>query len=210
MAALDMAVTKRIKGILLAQLATSVSFNLYLAKEPKYTADGMISLKGFKMRSVPVYDAFLQSLGATTVTVQVPEIYNALERGLVNGFAFPGMFTRKFGWAKFIKYRVYPTFYQLEPAIFMTNKALKKLSPKGRALIRKLGREWEHTSYNYWKPLVQKEREILAKKYGQKEITLNAAAAKKYISLANGTPVERLKKVGTPEAKTLSRLYHGQ
>ena len=142
--------------------------------------------------------------------MQVPEIYNALERGLVNGFAFPSMFTRKFGWAKFIKYRVYPTFYQLEPGIFLGNKALKKLSPKGRALIRKLGREWERTSYNYWKPLVDKEREILANKYGQKEITLSGAAAKKYLDLANGTPIQRLKKVGTAEAKMLSRLYHGQ
>ena len=183
MDAFDKAVTKRIDGVFLAQFATSVSFNLYLAKKPTIDANGMISLKGFKMRSVPLYDAFLKSLGATTVTVQVPEIYNALERGLVNGFAFPGMFTRKFGWAKFIKYRVYPSFYQLEPGIFMSNKALKKLSPKGRALIRKLGREWERTSYNYWKPLVAKERDILAKKYGQKEITLNAAAAKKYLKL---------------------------
>lgn len=92
----------------------------------------------------------------------------------------------------------------------MSNRALKKLSPKGRALIRKLGREWERTSYNHWKPLVAKERGILAKEYGQKEIMLSGAAARKYLDLANKTPVERLKKVGTPEAKTLSRLYHGQ
>ena len=210
MAALDKAITKRINGIFLAQAVTSVSFNLYLAKKPKINADGMISLKGFKMRSSPLYDSFLQELGATTVTVQVPEIYNALERGLVNGFAFPELFTRKFGWAKFIKYRVYPTIYQLEPGIFMSNKALKKLSPKGRALIRKLGRDWERTSHDYWQPLVQKERDILNKKFGQQSITLTGATAKKYVDLANGTPVKRLKALGTPEAKTLSRLYHGQ
>ena len=36
------------------------------------------------------------------------------------------------------------------------------------------------------------------------------AAAKKYLELANTTPVERLKKVNSPEAKALSRIYHGQ
>ena len=127
MDALNMAMTKRLDGIILSQTATSVSFVLYLSREPKRDADGMISLDGFKMRSVPIYDAFLRALGATTVTVQVPEIYNALERGLVDGFAFPELFTRPMGWPKFVKYRVYPRFYQLEPCIFISNKALKKL-----------------------------------------------------------------------------------
>lgn len=210
MAALDAAITKRIDGVFLAHLTTSVSFVLYLNRKPKLGPDGMLSLEGFKMRSVPIYDGFLRALGASTVTVQVPEIYNALERGLVDGFAFPELFTRKFGWAKFVKYRVYPRFYQLEPGIFMSNKALKKLSPKGREIIRALGAEWERVSHDQWKPLVEKEREILAKEYGQKEFVLTGEAAKKYIALANRVPIERLKKVGTPEARTLSKLYHGQ
>ncbi len=210
MGTLNKAVTKRIGGVILAQTATSVPFTLYLSRKPKQDSSGMISLSGFKMRSVPVYNAFLKELGATTVTVHVPEIYNALERGLVDGFAFPAMFTRKFGWAKFVKYRIYPTFYQLEPCIFVSNKALKKVGSKGRELLLKLGREWEHISHDHWKPLVDKEREILAVKFGQKEITLSGVAAKKYISLANTTPVMRLKKVDSPEAKILSKLYHGQ
>ena len=210
MGALNMAVTKRLDGIILSQTATSVSFVLYLSREPKRSADGMISLKGFKMRSVPIYDGFLRALGATTVTVQVPEIYNALERGLVDGFAFPELFTRPMGWPKFVKYRVYPRFYQLEPCIFISNKALKKLSKEGQALMLKLGQEWEHKSHAYWAPLVKKESEVLAKEFGHKTITMTGEAAKRYLGLANKVPIERLKKVDSPEAKTLSKLYHGQ
>ena len=207
---LDAAITKRLDGRILAQTATSVSFILYLREKPKLGPDGMLSLKGFKMRSVPVYDGFLKELGATTITVQVPEIYNALERGLVDGFAFPEMWTRGLGWAKFVKWRVYPNFYQLEPCIFISNKALKKLSKKGQEIMLQAGRDWERISHDYWKPLVAKERDILAKEFGQQEITLTGEAAKKYIELANTVPIERLKKVDTPEAKTLSKLYHGQ
>ena len=210
MAALDAAITKRLDGRILAQTATSVSFILYLREKPKLGPDGMLSLKGFKMRSVPVYDGFLKALGATTITVQVPEIYNALERGLVDGFAFPEMWTRGLGWAKFVKWRVYPNFYQLEPCVFISNKALKKLGKKGQEIMVKAGEDWEHISHDYWKPLVAKERAILAKEFGQQEVTLKGEAAKKYIELANTVPIERLKKVGTPEAKTLSKLYHGQ
>ena len=210
MDALNKAMTKRLDGIILSQTATSVSFVLYLSREPKRHADGMISLEGFKMRSVPIYDAFLRALGATTVTVQVPEIYNALERGLVDGFAFPELFTRPMGWPKFVKYRIYPRFYQLEPCVFISNKALKKLGKEGRELMLKLGRDWEHTSHDYWKPLVEKESEILGKEFGHKTITMTGKAAERYLGLANQLPIERLKKVGTPEAKTLSKLYHGQ
>ena len=110
----------------------------------------------------------------------------------------------------FRSYRVYPTFYQLEPCIFIGNKALKKLSPTGRTLMLKLGEEWERTSYDYWKPLVEKERAILSREYRQKEITLTGAAAAKYLGYANNTPIERLKKVETAEAKILGKLYHGQ
>ena len=210
MAALNAAITKRLDGIILAQCATSVSFILYLNREPKRAADGMVSLEGFKMRSVPIYDGFLRELGATTVTVQVPELYNALERGLVDGFAFPELWTRRSGWAKFVKFRVYPRFYQLEPSVFVSNKALKKLSEKGQEILLKLGEDWERTSHDYWKPLIEKEREILAGEFGQKEIQQTGAAADRYVALANTVPIERLKKVSTPEAKILSKLYHGQ
>ena len=209
MKALNDAMTKRIGGIILAHTASSVSFNLYLRKKPPMTADGVVSLKGFKMRSVPIYDAFQKSLGATTMTVQVPEIYNALERGLVDGFAFPNLFTRKFGWNKYVKYTVFPSFYQLEPCIFINNKALKKLSSKGRAIMLKAGADWERSSYNNWAPKVAKER-VIYKKGGTKEIILKGAAAKKYLGFANKTPIERLKKVKSAEAKILSKLYHGQ
>ncbi len=207
---LNAAITRRLDGIILSQTATSVSFVLYLSREPKMNPDGMVSLEGFKMRSVPIYDGFLKELGATTITVQVPEIYNALERGLVDGFAFPELWTRRMGWAKFVKYRVYPKFYQLEPCIFISNKALKKLSKEGRELMIKLGRDWEHMSHDYWKPLVEKEAGVLAKEFGHKTITMSGKAAERYISLANTVPIERLKKVDTPEAKALSKLYHGQ
>jgi TRAP-type C4-dicarboxylate transport system substrate-binding protein len=209
MAALDKAVTKRMKGIVLAHHASSVQFQLYLTKEPKIGPDGVVSLKGFKMRSVPVYDAFLKDLGATTMTVHVPEIYEALQRGVVDGFPFPNVWTRKFKWNKFVTHTVHPSFYQIEACSFVSNKALKKLSAKGREILLKAGRDWERESAKIWGPKVAAEREIY-KKGGAKEIIMTGAAAKKYLDLANATPIERLKKVGTPEAKELSRLQHGQ
>ena len=209
MAVLNKAISKRLKGIILSHTASSVQFQLYLGKKPTIGPDGVISLKGFKMRSVPIYDAFLQGLGATTMTVQVPEIYEALQRGVVDGFAFPNLWTRKFKWNKFVTHTVHPSFYQIEACTFVSNKALAKLSPEGKRILLQVGEDWERESAKIWGPLVEKEREIY-KEGGAKEIVMSGAAAKKYITLANGMPIERLKKLNSPEAKELSRLFHGQ
>ena len=77
LALLNEAVSNKINGRIIAWNA-GVSFILYLRKPPKIGADGQLDLSGFKMRSVPVYDALLRGLGATTITIQVPEIYNCL------------------------------------------------------------------------------------------------------------------------------------
>ena len=40
--------------------------------------------KGKKIRSIPLYDPILQSLGATPVTTSPAEAYIAMERGVVD------------------------------------------------------------------------------------------------------------------------------
>ena len=102
LAALNEAVSAKINGRILLWNA-GVSFNLYLRKQPKMRDDGLVDLTGLKMRSVPTYDAFLKALGATTVTIQLPEIHSALQRGIVDGLAFPELWSRRFGYANFIK-----------------------------------------------------------------------------------------------------------
>ncbi|MDE0056999.1 MAG: hypothetical protein OXP07_02665 [Defluviicoccus sp.] len=184
LAAFNEAVSAKINGTVLVWNA-GVSFNLYLRKEPKMGADGLVDLSGFKMRSVPTYDAFLKALGATTVTIHLPEIHSALQRGIVDGFAFPELWTRRFGYAKFIKYRIYPNFMQLDTVIAINNDAS-------------------------WKPKIAKEREILNGEFGQKEVHLDAAAGEKYRALANKLVQDRLAGLGTPLAKQLGRLYHGR
>ena len=83
------------------------------------------------------------------------------------------------------------------------------MSPEGKKILLKVGEDWERISAGIWGPLVAKEREIY-KKGGAKEVVMSGAAAKKYIALANGTPVKRLKNLKSPEAKELSRIFHGQ
>ena len=209
LAALNEAVSAKINGTVLVWNA-GVSFNLYLRKEPKMRSDGLVDLTGLKMRSVPTYDAFLKALGATTVTIQLPEIHSALQRGIVDGFAFPELWTRRFGYAKFIKYRIYPNFMQLDTVIAINNDAFNKLSRKGRDTLSLVATRFEIDDYFSWKPKIAKEREILNGEFGQKEVHLDAAAGEKYRALANKLVQDRLAGLGTPLSKKLGRLYHGR
>jgi len=56
-----------------------------LSKKPIKSAD----FKGWKMHSIPIFTAGLQYLGASTVSLQLPEFYTALERGVVDAVPLP-------------------------------------------------------------------------------------------------------------------------
>lgn len=209
LAALNEAVSQKFNGRILVWNA-GVSFNLYLRKQPKKRPDGLVDLTGLKMRSVPTYDAFLKALGATTVTIQLPEIHSALQRGIVDGLAFPELWTRRFGYAKFIKYRVYPKFMQLDTVIALNNDTWNKLSRRGKDTLSLVSTQFEVDDYFSWKPKIAKEREILNTKFGQKEVHLDAKAGEKYRALANQLVQDRLAALKTPLSKKLGRLYHGR
>ena len=60
------------------------------AEKPKIKADGTPDLSGMKIRGIAgLHREWLKSMGATTISVPAPGIYNALERNLVDGAAWP-------------------------------------------------------------------------------------------------------------------------
>jgi TRAP-type C4-dicarboxylate transport system substrate-binding protein len=67
-------------------------------------------LKGQKMRTAAMYTLFMKELGITPITMPSGDTYTALERGLVDGFGWPSAIVAP-GWAKLIKYMIFPGFY---------------------------------------------------------------------------------------------------
>jgi len=59
----------------------NVAFHLYLNKKIDRP-----SLKGLKIRVVPLFKDFVEALGGTPITMSPGEIYTALERGVVDGY----------------------------------------------------------------------------------------------------------------------------
>ena len=116
----------------LARVSDGLEYHLYTSRKPTGT-----DLTGFKLRSVPVYRAFFQALGATPLQVPPGEVYTALERGVVDGYGWPSVGIFDLGWQEKTKYRVEPGFYDVEVSFFMNQNTWKKLDPAQRAFLEK-------------------------------------------------------------------------
>jgi TRAP-type C4-dicarboxylate transport system substrate-binding protein len=94
------------------------AYQILLRKPP--TANG--DLQGYKIRGVPTFQPVIRLLGASMITLPPAEIYTALEKGVVDGFAYPS-----FG---VLRSRLYePTKFLLRPTFgFITNPVLANLA----------------------------------------------------------------------------------
>jgi TRAP-type C4-dicarboxylate transport system substrate-binding protein len=97
-----------------------IRFHIYLTGEPAIKTDGLPDLAGVKLRGNPIYrEFFTNTLGATYVPVNVPEVYTALERGTVDGLGWPSVGVMDLSWDKFLKYRIDPGFFQTDLSILI-------------------------------------------------------------------------------------------
>ncbi len=99
--------SKKINARYLGRVQVS-PFYLWTKKEPKTLAD----LHGLKMRSGVLYDRFMHALGMIAVTINAPEVYTALNSGVVDGFGWPVTGPLKRGWLETVKYVIDLPFFQ--------------------------------------------------------------------------------------------------
>src|SRR5437868_4637378 len=100
----------------LAYFGSGYTFYIYLNKEPKRTADG-VDLTGFRVRGPSIWQPVIANLKATPVNVEVGEIYEALERGTVDGIGWLDIGLSDFSWQKHLKYRITPNFWRGDVSI---------------------------------------------------------------------------------------------
>jgi len=156
------------------------SFYMWLKKPIK----NLEELKGKKMRSFFLYDRFQKALGMTPVTIAVPELFTALERGVVQGFCFPLGGPRQQGWTKSTKYIIPYSFYALDVMFLMNLDTWKRLPKSAQDKIEEIAaKKYEPYMMDLVEGNDKKEWEALTKS-GVKKISLSNAEAKKYVDTA--------------------------
>lgn len=184
----------------LARVTDGLQYHLYVNKEID-KAD----LKGFKIRSTPVYLALLRTLGATALQIAPGETYTALERGVVDGYGWPSVGLLDLGWQEKTKYRVEPGFYNVEVSFFMNKNSWAKLNDEQKAFLQKQI-EWVESLNEA--ELVRGEQEKQRQEdAGVKVLKLSDEASADLINKAYASGWESLHKVSPKNAAEIERLF---
>ena len=135
---------EKVNAHLLTAFGQGMQFHIYTTKPIE-----KVDFKGWKLRGVPAYKAFFDSIGATSVMVAPAEVYTSLERGVVDGYGWPIIGIFDLGWEKFTKFRVDPGFYAVNVAIVVNLPKWRGMTEAQRAHFTKMA-QWFEVEYPVW------------------------------------------------------------
>jgi TRAP-type transport system periplasmic protein len=177
-------------------------FYLYVRKPITKLDD----LKGMKLRTAAKYDKFMKALGIVPVTVEFGETYTALQRGAVEGFGWPTIGPREWGWLDNVKYVIDIPFYARQNTLIVMNLDVwKKLPKDAQDKLLKYTVKFENDMKAYFVKEIMNERAAM-EKMGVKRIKLSPEETKKYMELADSVFLEDLNKKMPDEVKVLKNL----
>jgi TRAP-type C4-dicarboxylate transport system substrate-binding protein len=109
---------------------------LYTTSRPVRTID---DLRGLKIRAPgPVQTSMLRALGAVPVTMPAGEVYDSLERGVVDGLVIGLSAIKGFRLDQVVKHATLANFYVATMILAMNQQSYKKLSAEDRGLLDSL------------------------------------------------------------------------
>ncbi len=155
-------------------------------------------LAGRKMRTAGLYNEFMLALGIVPVTVAIPEVYSALERGIVDGFGQPIAVAYGMHWTDVTKYLIDHMFYNQNGVILINLDVWNKLSRSQQDLLKEAAVEQEHKTADYIEEVIQDYRQGMQAE-GVQFVKYSPADAKYFIDLAYSTSWEETKGKVSPE-----------
>jgi TRAP-type transport system periplasmic protein len=182
--------------------ASGGRFRIYMKDAPKWTSDGLLDLRGVKLRDNPIYGAFFRALNASTHPMSSTQVYSALEKGVVNASAWATIGIKGLKWDKFLRHAVQPEFYQTDIGWIMNLDRWRGMSAKARDLMQSMIITQENEARARLEKMAAEE-EVTLKKEGMQFHTV--PNAKRYLQIAVDSAydriVGRLKKAGRDTAQ---------
>jgi TRAP-type transport system periplasmic protein len=165
----------------LARSVDQLPFHVFL-KQPITKPD----LTGMRMRVIPAYRPFLESLNTQSMLTIAPgEVYTALERNLIDGYVWPVVGLFDVGIEKQTKYRVDPGFYNGEAGVLVNLVSWNRMSEQQRQFLDKMGIWLESQNAETSKVVAEEKRKQDAA--GIKAITFTGPQAQEYVKKAYDT-----------------------
>lgn len=156
------------------------TFYIYTKFRPKISEETGLDLTGRKMRSTGLYNPLLKAMNATAVTIAPGDVYAGLERGVVDGMAWPKGSVTKYGWQRFLKFKITPNFYGATFFVIVNKTAYDKLSKAHQALLEAESKRYEADSDALIEKKLALDEKNLAEA-GVETIELEGKARKAYL-----------------------------
>lgn len=183
----------------LGRAIDNMPYHLFL-KKPITKAD----LSGMRLRGIPIYRDFFQSMGANVLTIAPGETYTALERGVIDGYGWPVSGIFDLSLQEHTKYRVEPGFYNTEVGVLLNLNSWKKLNDRQRAVLTNAAIWMENLNLdNAKKWEEEKKRQTAA---GIQPIVFPAAETAAYAKRATDTIWESITKRSPEHGPKLRQL----
>ena len=193
LAALDAHWRKRINAHLLAIPDTGSHYHIFMTAKPATAANGDPDLSGMKIRISPSYRDVVQKYKGTGISMSAGDVYNALERNVIQGLGWPSIAVVDSDWHKFGKYRLDPGFLNGSWTIIMNQDKWKSMPEPARQLLTRLAAQWEIKSREDMIKAVKAEDEEM-RRNGMQSVLLSPEAGKRLMDFAADNVWKSLKK----------------
>ena len=190
---------------MLGRVGTGSFFHLFLAKSIDKVAD----LKGRKIRCSPTTISFMKAVGATPIQMPPPDVYTAMERGVVDGYLLPPGTIRDFGLVPVSKYIVFPGIYQPCQFVLINLDVWKGLPQHLQDMLVENTENMGHFNIEDQVAQLNKELDQFTKE-GMKTIDLAGAEGAKYKKIANQALYDTVVNKAPEEAKKLLEMITKQ
>lgn len=140
-------------------------------------------IKGQKIRVSGTYEPFAKALGAAPVTLPGSDIYTALERGTIDGYAWSILGNVQMGWVDVCKYIIEPRIYEMNIEALMNLKTWEGLPKHLQELIMECMIENEKNYTKVMAGLAEKEYQEMQEK-GMQIISFSPEDTEYYVNLA--------------------------
>ena len=137
---------------------------------------------GLRLRGIPIYREFIQSLGGSVVTLPPNELYTALERNVVDGYGWPITGIFDVALQEHTKYRVDPGFYNVEVGVLVNQATWNRLGAKQKEILQQAALWMEDLNLDNSRLFA--EEKVRHEKAGIKAIVFEGDQAKDYLAKA--------------------------
>lgn len=180
-------------------------FHLWLHKDHPISKP---DLTGLNLRVAPIYTAFFRSLGATTQTAPLPQIYQLMDKKTVQGYGWPAAAWVP-TWTEVTGYKVEPGFYRSPLHTMINKRAWGKLDANSKKVINDVVMAMEKAvepGSAALAAMLKKEDAFRASK-GMKVITFTGDNAKKWVAAAKKAAWDEVLERSPEHGPKLQKLF---